>query len=309
MKTLKITYITFFFLSVIYSASAQNSSSEIVVSGTKFTYPLVEKWISEYVALHPDVNLKIAPKTGTEPVDIKVIAHNPSDKELEGDRKLFWVSRYAILPVTNKSNPLVKNAEKKTLSKKDLSKLFFEEDIFADNKTKQNKGDISLNVYTREGQACSTIAFAGYFGHKPTELKGKKISGDDIYLLSAIQKDSLGITFNNLAYLYDIKTRKLKPGISVLPIELKKETANILNSDIDKTIQLLENNTFETIPVEKVGFVINTNDATDQLKGFLQWVVTDGQKYNHEYGFLSLDNETLSNQLVNLKNNYLSARY
>jgi phosphate transport system substrate-binding protein len=282
------------------------NKANISISGTRFTYPLIEKWISEYNLSHPGVQISIAPKTADPKLaDLKIIAHAPGVNELEKDQKLFLINKYALLPVTGKTNPLASN-NKKTLSKKDLDKLFFEESILDDN-TSKNKAFSNLNIYSREGQACASIAFAEYFGHKPAELKGKKISGDDIFLLTAIQKDSLGVTFNNLGYIFDLKSRKIKNGIAVLPVDLKKEAVEDINLNLDQAIQVLESSSFETIPVANVGFVFKTNEASQNIKDFLKWVATDGQKFNHEYGFLNLDKETLSNQIGIIDNNYLSS--
>lgn len=306
MKTFKILPILLILVLTAQMLLAQAGKESITISGTRFTYPLIEKWIQEYASLHPGLQITIALKTADPRLsDLKVIAHAPVENELEKDQKLFLVTRYALVPVTGRSNPLVGNS-KKNLNKKDLDKLFFEESILEES-TGKSKPYGNLNIYSREGQACASIAFASYFGHKPAELKGKKISGDDIFLLTAIQKDSLGVTFNNLGYIFDLKSRRLKDGVSILPVDLKKENAGSLSSNIDQAIQVLENNTFETIPVEKVGFVFNSNEANQNVRDFLKWVATDGQKYNHDYGFLNLDKETLSNQIGLIDNKYLSA--
>lgn len=306
MKTFKILSVLLLFVFTAQISTAQAGKESITISGTKFTYPLIEKWIHEYKVLHPELEITIAPKTADPRLsDLKVIAHAPVENELEKGQKLFLVTRYALLPVTGKTNPLVSNS-RKNLNKKDLEKLYFEENILDEN-TGKSKLFSNLNVYSREGQACASIAFAGFFGHKPAEIKGKKISGDDIFLLTAIQKDSLGVTFNNLGYIFDLKSRKLKDGVSILPVDLKRESAESLSANIDQAIHLLENNTFETIPVEKVGFLFNSNDANQNVKEFLKWVATDGQKFNHDYGFLNLDKETLSNQIGLIDNKYLSS--
>ncbi|HEY6914577.1 MAG TPA: hypothetical protein VI413_07875, partial [Paludibacter sp.] len=43
--------------------AAENAAKEpVVISGTKFTYPLIEKWIAEYQKVNPNANIKLAAK-------------------------------------------------------------------------------------------------------------------------------------------------------------------------------------------------------------------------------------------------------
>jgi ABC-type phosphate transport system substrate-binding protein len=115
-------------------------------------------------------------------------------------------------------------------------------------------------------------------------------------LLNAIRKDSTGVTFNNLSYIYDLKDRRLKDEIALLPLDVKKEQFEIISSEnIDRTLSLLEEHNIELIPVESIGFAYDKQERKS-VKDFLQWIITDGQKFNHEYGFLNLDKKTLAYQ-------------
>lgn len=53
-------------------------------------------------------------------------------------------------------------------------------------------------------------------------------------------------------------------------------------------ISILERSRVESIPVEKFGFVYSQQNTRKELKDFLKWVLNEGQKYNHEKGFLNL---------------------
>jgi len=62
MKTNKFAQVLFALLISSTGLFAQSNSSESVfISGTKFTYPLIEKWIAEYAKVNPNSKLKIAP--------------------------------------------------------------------------------------------------------------------------------------------------------------------------------------------------------------------------------------------------------
>lgn len=307
MKRIRIQIFIALFLFTI----AANSQEAIKISGTRFTYPIVEKWISEYKKQNPETEFKLVRNSSeANQSDISIIAHQPTVLEVKEDKQVIFVNKYVLLPVTSISNKFLENIKKRGLNKKEIEKLFFQETIldeFYEGKTTKPLDD-RINIYSRESQASSAIAFANHFGFQSMDIKGKKVSVDDIYLISSIQKDVTGITFNTLGYLFDLKTRKIKDGIALLPLDINEKAKISINSSIDEALTTIENDTFETIPVEKVGFIFNNNPQNKEVAAFVKWVVTDGQKYNHEFGFLNLDKKLQVSQSEELSEKYLTAK-
>ena len=297
------------FISTTAFASENKAAEPVIISGTKFTYPLIQKWIEEYAKVNPTANVKLAIKTATSQVtDLNIIAHQPTKEELSDSKEIIYTGRYALLPVTNTNNPILPVARKKGLNKKDIDKLFFEVIDYDDEPGVKVKQKFAATIYSRDNKACASTALAEYFGHASSEIRGKKVLGEDIYLLSAIKKDSIGLTYNNLGYLYDVNSRKLKDGIALLPLDLKKETKEILTGNLDNVIEVLEKNRIETIPVEKIGFIYSQLNARKQVSDFLKWVLSDGQKFNHAEGFLNLDKQALAEQKNLLNEKYLTLK-
>jgi len=308
MKTTRFYQLLFALSIAITSVTAQNDVNKtILISGTRFTYPLIEKWIAEYAKLNHNITIKLATKTETSDVtDLSIIAHQPAADELKEGQAILYTGRYGLLPVTNSKNPVLVST-KKGLTKKDIDKLFFEVTAY-DEEPVVEKPKFKATIYTRDNQASASTALAHYFGHVSSEIRGKKVLGDDIYLLSAIRKDSIGITFNNLGYLFDTSSRKLKEGIALLPLDLKKEAKNITSGNLDDVISILEKTRVETIPVEKIGFIYSQQEARKEVTDFLKWVLTDGQEFNHGKGFLNLEKQDLAEQTNRLTEKYLSLK-
>jgi len=296
------------FISTTAFAAENVAKESIVISGTKFTYPLIEKWIAEYAKVNPNVNIKLTAKTNSDQaVDLNIIAHQPAQNELQSNQEIVYTGRYALLPVTNNNNPILAAVSKKGLNKKELDKLFFEVvDYESDEPAPKSK--FRATIYSRENQSCASTALAGYFGHQSSEIRGKKVFGDDIYLISAVKKDSIGLTFNNLGYLYDVNSRKLNADVALLPLDLKKEAKPILSGDLDDVLRVLESTKVETVPVEKIGFIYSSQNSKKELTAFLKWVLADGQKFNHEKGFLNLDKQALAEQENRLSEKLLSLK-
>ncbi|MDP4210532.1 MAG: hypothetical protein Q8928_17110 [Bacteroidota bacterium] len=275
---------------------AQNSKEYIYLSGTRFTYPIIEKWITEYRKVNPTAKIKLQySKLKSDSTNLKVVANNIASNDLKSGEQFFRVNRYALLPIANERNLEFKKAFKKGLKQQDLRKIFFNDpnSIFEEAEVKKP----SYTIYTQANLANSSIAFANHFGQLPTGFKGKKISGDDQYLTLAVQKDTTGVTYNNLGYIFDVNNRLPVKGIKVVPIDLNE------NGKIDKDEQIYDNldvltsyienhQESKAIPIEYISFVVNKNNNNLAVQKFVNWVLTEGQKYNHTFGFLNNDNST-----------------
>ena len=155
------------------------------------------------------------------------------------------------------------------------------------------------NIIIYSGSNASSVAssFAHNFGEESSSFRGKRISGDDLFLNTAIAKDPLGVTFNALSNIFDLKSRHLKSDLSLVGLDLKKDLEKSFsdNGTLDEILLLLENGKPAEVAVEKVG--LSFNNADDAVNRFLQWILENGTKYNHEYGLLNLDRKETNVQI------------
>lgn len=260
---------------------------------------MIEKWVTEYKRENP--NSKLCVKTGSEKDEtapaISVVVNAVPGSRTNEDR-LVYAGRYALIPVSNKRNPLLERI-RKGLKRNELRNLVFEKDPAEMEEDEDDRPKYAVTVYSRGGRnSPTTLALAGFFGASPERIRGKKIIGDDIFLLHALQKDPSGIAFNTLNYVYDLKTRRLKDHLAILPLNLKSgQKEALLSQNVDHVISILEASDIETIPVEKFGLLIPAEyaDNEDVLR-FVGWVTANGQRFNHELGFLMLDAQALALQ-------------
>ncbi len=310
-KMKKFRYIKILILVIIYSNSfaqtAQNG--KVLITGTRFTYPLVEKWISEFKIKYPDVEVKILPRGLVTPDsgNIVINAHKLLPNEVKQGYTTINISKYALLPVANANNPLI-NEYAKGLREKDIKDLFFEKDIFeSTGKEKKKKNKFQPTIYTREQKACAPTTFASHYGFTQDNIIGKGVSGDDKHLINAILKDSSGLTYNVPVFIYDLTSRKVKPGIKVIPLDLnengKLDADENIYENLDELIAGLESEKHTAIPVEYVNIsypkVINSDN--NNLKLFINYILNEGQQFNHQFGFIDFDQKTLAKQKDILK--------
>jgi phosphate transport system substrate-binding protein len=287
MKT--TTNIILAFLLTTVGIQAQNTAETILISAPKFAQSLVESWIAEYTRSHPRQLIQLQnTATKGQTAQLSLVVEPSVNAE---ENKIIYTARYALLPVTSSRNTLLTLLGKKRLDKKTIDKLFFEPlvDEEDEEESPEAKPKYLVTVYSAENTARLSNILASHYGHLSSELRGKKVLGDDIYLLSALKKDTTGISYNSLSYIYDLNSRRLKPDLAVLPIEIKKEARPQLNGSADDLISLLESERVETIPVGRIGFTYNQTGNQEALTSFLQWTLTEGQKINHKQGFLQAE--------------------
>ncbi|MDR3194713.1 MAG: substrate-binding domain-containing protein, partial [Tannerella sp.] len=84
-------------------------AQEIHIEGIKFVHPIVEKWVTEYKKEHPGTTfeVKVNPEKVAGAARISVVAGQVSGEDATGREKVVYAGRYALLPVSNRNNPLI----------------------------------------------------------------------------------------------------------------------------------------------------------------------------------------------------------
>ena len=273
-------------LQVSQSAGAQNEQVTLRVQHS--VRPLVEKWVAEYTKINHDAAFLIVTGKATN------TEHQISFVTEQADDAVF-VARYAVLPVVTKSSEAAQLLGSKRLNAKKLKSLFFVKDEFDDD-TKESKAEQALHIYTGNSQQSASRAYAQSFKQETSSFKGKKISGDDHFLNTALSRDPLGIAINSLSNIFDLQSRQLRQNLAIIPLDIDKHGKQILEEGrLDDVIQLLEQEHFAEIPTGKIGVEYDHHDS--QLNAFVRWILTDGNKYIHEYGLLQLTPKELTAQL------------
>ena len=268
-------------------ASVSNVTSVHYVKAPRFARPLVEKWITEYAKTQPNVEFRIA-KAGQnqDDIDLNVVFDN-SETNTETTNHIVYFGEFAVLPITASGSEAAKVLEGKHLNSKKLKQLYFLNDDF-DEDVKKIKQFEKLVIYSGSNNTSVATSFAHNFGEESTSFRGKRISGDDLFLNTALAKDPLGVSFNALPNIFDLKSRHLKEDLTIVGLDVKKNLEESLSGKgtLDEIIDALEHGKVQEVTVEKIG--VRYKNADEDVNRFLSWVVSTGTKYNHEYGLLNL---------------------
>ena len=278
-----------------------NASSVRYVKAPRFARPLVEKWITEYAKTQPGVEFQIAKGNQNQSnIDLNVVFDNHDTKPEDFSHNIVFFGEFAVLPVTASGSDAAKVLEGKHLNSKKLKQLYFLDDDY-DEEVKKNKQFEKLVIYSGSNASSVASSFARNFGEESSSFRGKRISGDDLFLNTALSKDPLGVSFNALPNIFDLQSRHVKSDITIIGLDVKKNLEESFSdkATLDEVINALENGKVQEVAVEKIG--VSYDQADDAVSQFLQWVLTNGTKFNHEYGLLNLDNKLAQAQIDKVK--------
>ncbi|MCU0446782.1 MAG: hypothetical protein MUE85_17885 [Microscillaceae bacterium] len=264
----------------------------VIVTGARFSYTLVQKWIDDYNKTNPNVQIIIEARGSNDPQKYDVLAEVfEPDAETQKKREYLYIARYAILPVANAQSGFAQAYADKGLNQ-DLIKQIYFHDIFAD-KDKQKEIKYPYTVYTRLQKAGAPTVFTNYFGYAQKDIKGKAIAGSDEHLLKAVLRDSLAVSYLPLNLIYDPNTQKTLKGLTVLPVDLndngKVSVEEKFYTDLSTVIQNLESKTDknrQNLPIGYLHLSVDKQTANPEALRFLQWVAENGLKDLHHYGYL-----------------------
>jgi len=294
------------------SYSQEKVKGTITLSGAWALYPMAIRWAEEFRKINPEVRIDIsaggAGKGITDAlsnmVDLGMVSREIYPEELKKGAYPIAVTKDAVVPVINTSNPSLNTILSKGL-KRDAGNNIWITGLY---KTWEQafgiKGTTQMHIYTRSDACGAAEVWAKYFNKKQEDLLGSGVYGDPGLAL-AVKKDPLGIGYNNIGYAYDSKTKKQLAGIRVLPIDLNNDGKITPDEDfynsMDDLITAIANGKYPSPPARDLYFVANGKPQKELVIKFLNWVLTEGQKYVNESGYITLSKEKIERELERIK--------
>jgi len=298
--------LTALLLIITVGLHAQTTTSSVIkITGTKFPFVIMQQWIDAYNKIHPEVKFELSKAIPMDSADIVIAAHAFKPGEVKSDQTVIALNRYAQLPIVNAYRPDLKALQQKGFTQHDMQQIFFT----AQNKTDQQSS--TFNAYKRDKNVCATRSFYENITGKLQDLNGTTVTGDDRALSAAVVNDINGISYNNLGLVYNIQTRKVADGIAIVPIDINENGFIDENENhyatLDEILNYIDQSGETKIPQENVNVVFSKTKTNKDVLSFLQWILTDRQQYNRQYGFLSLDKKVAQEEQHEL-NYYVSAK-
>jgi len=278
----------------------------ITISGAFALYPMVVKWKEEFVKLYPNVKIDVsAGGTGkgmTDAigglVDIGMVSREISAEEQSKGIWFIPVAKDAVVPVISDNNPEIEKLLNYGLTKEAFQGIFVTGKIktwgeLCNNKTDKNP----IKIYTRSDACGAADVWAKYLGKKQENLLGIGVSGDP-GIIQAVQNDNFAIGYNNICYAYDATTKLEAKGIRVLPIDINGngiiDDNEFFYHHKDSIIHAISDGRYPSPPSRDLYLLAKGKPTNAIIITFLKWILTDGQKYVNETGYVKLTSDKIN---------------
>lgn len=287
-------------------------TGNITISGAFALYPVTVKWAEEFKKLNPGVKIDIsaggAGKGMTDVLsgvaDIAMFSRDIYPEEIKKGAYGVAVTKDAVVPTISGSNPNLNELLKKGIKKQGFIDLFVTGRAKTWSQAAGIKSNAPVHVFTRSDAAGAAESWAKYLGKKQEDLLGVGVFGDP-GLATAVKKDPVGIGYNNIVYVFDSKTKKQTNGIRIVPIDINGNGQIDPNENfydnIDQIVDAIATGKYPSPPARDLYFVTKGKPTNAAVTAFIKYVLTDGQKYVHEAGYVDLSKEMLAKELEKLK--------
>jgi phosphate transport system substrate-binding protein len=282
----------------------------ITVSGAWALYPMMVRWGEEFQKLHPDVKFDISAGGAGKgmadalagAVDIGMVSRQIYPEEVE--KGAFWVSvtRDAVFLTVNEENPVWEDLRQQGVTRETLIGIYITGEVTTWGQV-VGRPEVTdpIHVFTRSDAAGAPATWAEYLDKKQEDLLGVGVYGDP-GVLEAVIKDPLGIGFNNLNYAFDFETGRPVVGARVVPFDLngdgRADSEEVYDTK-EQAVNAVATGRYPSPPARDLNLVTK-GKPTGLVNAFLRWVLTDGQQYVAEVGYIPLIEEQLNAELKKL---------
>ena len=297
-------------LATLLSGCSKKDQGTIRVSGAWALYPMMVRWGEEFQKLHPGIKVDISAGGAGKGVsdalgglvDIGMVSREIKPEEIQKGGFFIPVVKDAVFPAMNAKNPTFAESISKTgLKKQAFLDLWIEGKPLTWGEVAGTSSTDVVNVYTRSDACGAAETWAKYLGKMQEDLKGTGVYGDP-GIAEAVKKDPLGIGYNNLNYAYDPKTGLPLPGIQVIPIDINENGTVDPEENLDskeKAIKAVVSGVYPSPPARDL-YLLSKGEFKGLTKEFVKWILTDGQKYIDEVGYIQLKESAIKEAIAKI---------
>jgi phosphate transport system substrate-binding protein len=299
--------------SVPKSFSQEKSSGQISISGAFALYPMVIRWADEYKKINPGVRFDISAGGAGKGisdalngmVEIGMVSREIYPEEIKKGAFPVAFTIDAVVAVVSDLNPALNDILTKGLKKDAANNIWITGRYTTWAQAFGAKSSSPIHIYTRSDACGAAEMWAKFFGKKQEDLLGVGVFGDP-GLAQAVKKDPLGIGYNNIGYAYDAATRQQIKGLKVVPVDLnnngKIDSDEDFYSSMNDLIAAIASGKYPSPPSRELYFVMKGSPKNNKVvTDFIRWVLSDGQKYVNEAGYISLSKERIETELKKIQ--------
>ncbi|TVQ07833.1 MAG: PstS family phosphate ABC transporter substrate-binding protein [Bacteroidetes bacterium] len=282
-----------------------NLYGRVSISGAWAMYPLTVKWADEFRKAHPKVQIDISAGGAGKGmadvlgnmVDIAMVSREITEVETSRGAWFIGVAKDAVLPTFNTGNPFAEAIRSQGLTREKFQDIFLNEGRkYWENYLGLQGNNNTINLFTRSDACGAAEIWAHYLGKNQEDLLGIGVFGDP-GIAEVVKNDRLGMGYNNIAFAYDINTRRLFPGLGIIPIDVNGngviDPEENFYDDLDQLMLAIAEGRYPSPPARELYFVTHGHVKNIAAVEFLKWIVDKGQAFVGEAGYVALSEDAL----------------
>lgn len=289
------------------AGAAEESKTRISLSGAWALYPMAVRWTEEYGKLNPKIQFDVsaggAGKGMTDAlngaVDIGMVSRDVKKEEVDKGALPVAVTKDAVIPMVSAKNPALAQLQKQGVKKSGFTGVWVDKSVTTWGQLAGTDLKAPIHIYTRSDACGAAQTWAEYMGAKQEGLTGIGVYGDP-GIGEAVRRDPLGIGYNNVNFAYDAKTGLPVEGLAVIPLDVNEngvvDEAENVYATRDTLTQAIASDRFPSPPARKLFFVTRGVPAQAEVRAFIQWVLTEGQTFVEESGYIRLPQDVLETE-------------
>ena len=280
------------------------TETSISVSGAFALFPLMTIWTEAYQALHANVQFDVqaggAGKGMTDVLsgaaDVAMLSREPRQEELDQGAFLVPVTIDSVLGTVNAGNPHLEQLLQQGITPEDANRLWVTQEIRTWGELLGNGNSQPINVYTRSDSSGAAEMWALFSeGQAQEDLRGTAVNGDP-GVAEAVRQDQAGIGYNNVAFAYDPTTGQPITGLHPIPLDLNGNGQIDAEEDFygsrDEFTAAVSAGRYP-FPPARVLYLVTKGEPDPAISAFYRWVLTDGQRYVPDAGYVSLTGDRI----------------
>jgi len=291
---------------------AEQARGGLSISGAWALYPLAIRWQEEFQKSHPGAAIDIqaggAGKGIADAlagvVDIGMVSREVVPAEIEKGAVPLAVAKDAVVATLNRRNPFLAEILARGLKKEDLAGIWLRGSVKTWEGLLGRAGRTPIHVFTRSDACGAAETWAAYLGGHQEDLGGVGVYGDP-GVAEAVRRDPLAVGFNNVNFAYDGKTLRPVAGLEIGPLDLdgngRLDEGEGIYATRDDLTKAIAAKVYPSPPARDLYFVIKGRPDRPLLADFLAWVLTDGQAYVAEMGYIAVSPGQIASGLALVK--------
>ncbi len=285
-------------------------NGQIFIEGTDVLYPLMNKWKQEFEKTQNGIkiNVKVTKddhaslRAGKGDIQLAMIARKLKETET---KTAYWavpVAKDAVLPVVSFDNSFLQKIVQKGITKEKLAAVYTGK-VKSWGVLMNEKSNEPIDVYKVQDSSGTADVWADFIKVNPAKIFGINLYTEkDVPVTLASNKNAIG--YCSMTSVFDIQTGMRKRNLYVLPVDLNSngqaDDNELVFDKLDDLKSAMTSGKYSSPLVRNLYLVSKTIPADDATRSFIKWVLTIGQSYCAQYGFVNIDKKETSEYLKQL---------